>query len=822
MRCNPDGSDFEVFAHGLRNVQELAFDEFGNLFGVDNDADRPGEKERFVYIVKGMDAGWRCNYQYRGNDFNPWTDEKLWQPQHEGQPAYIVPPISSYENGPCGFVYNPGTALSPEWARTFFMTEAPNGKQWAFQVEPDGPSFKMVNSRQIGAGVRLIGLNFGPDGALYGVDWANGYPLNQTGAVWKIDVPGVANSAARVETQQLLASDFGETESARLSTLLGHADQRVRLKAQFELANRKDLAVFESGLASQNQLAAIHSVWGLGQLNAVDVLQTNAKHADPEIQAQIARTASDLEAFDEDSILDWIASEHPRVRYFGLQAFAAHGTPDNYPPVYKAVEESGADPYFRHAGAQAMTRLESKELSAIVGNGYENLELAAIVALREMGSLHVGEFLYENPRSAEEAARAIHDDFSIPSAFWRLAMALRGDKIITSEPYLRRVINANFRLGEPENAERVVAFAAQTDQPIEMRLDAIDALENWLNPPLLDRVDGRRRDLEPRQKSEIGPALANHLPLLLGDADPKIRERALALARQFDIKSDPSRLLKMIADENSAASLRVQALESLKTAVAIDAALNSDAFALRIRARQLLAESDPDRVVKLLSAMLEKAAPIEEEQAAIATLTKLESPGADQALSKWLSKLEVGNVRAGIQLDLLEAAETRGLDAKLTRKDKDPLADWIECLEGGDAIQGANVFTAHIAAQCVRCHKVADGEGSIIGPNLKSAGLQSRRDLLESLVNPTAKITEGFGTITLLMKDGSAVAGQFISETEEHIELRDLEGKTLKVSKAKVKERSPAISMMPPMTAILTKREIRDVVAYLKTLNAAP
>ena len=150
FRCEPDGSNFEVFAHGLRNPQELAYDEYGNWFIVDNDGDF-GDRERFHYLLEGTDTGWRATWQYRSNrkfaehgGYNPWMADGLWKPHFDGQPAYLTPAISNYSDGPCGFAYNPGTALNEKYQRYFFVTEFPGKNVRAFRTEPDGAGFKMV------------------------------------------------------------------------------------------------------------------------------------------------------------------------------------------------------------------------------------------------------------------------------------------------------------------------------------------------------------------------------------------------------------------------------------------------------------------------------------------------------------------------------------------------------------------------------------------------------------------------------------------------------------------------------------------------------
>src|SRR5262245_53947884 len=211
LRCNPDGSDLEIVHVGLRNPQELAFDQYGNLFTGDNNADG-GDAARWVYVVEGGDSGWRIGYQYL-KSLGAWNAEKLWHTQHETQAAYLVPPLAHIANGPSGLTYHPGVTLLPEQYKDHFFLCDFRGSGGgsgihAFALKPKGAAFEVVGREQFVWSVLATDCDFGPDGGFYLSDWVDGWGLTGKGRIYKVSAPDRAKDPAVLEVKKLLADGF--------------------------------------------------------------------------------------------------------------------------------------------------------------------------------------------------------------------------------------------------------------------------------------------------------------------------------------------------------------------------------------------------------------------------------------------------------------------------------------------------------------------------------------------------------------------------------------------------------------------------------------
>ena len=831
LRANPDGSDFEVFARGLRNVQEPAFDNYGNWFGVDNDSDQTGETERFMYIVDGMDAGWRNDYQYRGDGYNPWMEEKMTIPHHKGQAAYITPTIRNYVDGPAGFVKNPGTALNERYKDYFFLNATMNGAQYAFQVEPDGASFKMVNDHQIGKGLPLIGLTWGLDGALYTPDWGGGYPMNETGAIWKLDTPG-GNQAIRAEVEQLLLEGMAERNVPQLRELLSHPDQRIRLNAQFELVKRNETGSLVEDSQADHQLKRIHAVWGLGQLaraedeTAINQLLKLLDASDPEIQVQASKVLGDLKpgSFNGQVLIPLCDSDHPRVRFQAALSIGRQGVSEAFNKIVSLIESNDEnDTYMRHAGVAALEGIGGAE--TLLSHTSEQVRLSAVVALRRLVNPSVADFLMDSSELVvTEAARAIHDDFSIEEALPKLARHLVSNSS-NNEALVRRLINANFRIGGENEAYQVAEYAENNNNSAVLRLDALDALANWKTPPPLDRVDGRRRYFKDRSAANIGSMVKGKLENLLNSENSEILEKAVSAANNLSVTLSPVALEKLLRNNQAPGSLRMEALKSLQNPKNITYAQNSGSEDLRMAAASFLMKTNKEGAANFLATRLGRSRSITEKQKTIAMLAEIGNETADREIKLQFEQLDLGTLPAGLQLDILEAANSRAMTSEIeafeaTRPTGSPLAAYIETLDGGSIEAGEAIANTHLAAQCARCHKFEDGRGSEIGPNLKDIGANRDKEyILRSLVEPGADIAEGFGITTVSLKNGESLTAQLGKETDSGIELIDLEGNRQIISNAQIESRTDPMSSMPPMGFILNKRELRDLVAYLSSLN---
>ena len=855
VRANPDGTNFEVFASGLRNVHEFVFDEYANLISVDNDGDHAGETERLVYIVNGSDAGWRINWQFgkyrdpKNNSYKVWMDEGLYKTRFEGQAAHITPAIANYINGPTGMLYNPGTALAPRWKNTFFVVEFVGGPAQSgihtFKLNPKGATFELAETSKILGGVLATGLDFGPDGSIYVADWIDGWVNKGYGRIWKLDDKEGHEWDERKRTQELFAEDLSKKDLAFLGELLKYPDLRIRQKTQFELVERgkKGAEILEKNIhQTDNQLARIHGIIGLSQLARLEkpdyaspllVLLTDN---DPEIRAQAAKWLGDIRYQEAgEALLPLLKDENNRVSFFAAEALGRIAHEPAIPGLIDLLSRNNdEDAFVRHAASLALARIGNPEpLVSLADHPSRAVRIGAVVALRRLSHPGVSRFLNDQDEHiVTDAARAINDDFSIEEALPALAAVLNQTSF-TNEALIRRAINANLRLGTAEAMQQLLTYSIKANAPIEMRKEALEALGTWAKPSVLDRVDGRYRGEIDRDVTLVRTATKETLLQLLTDGNSQIRLVAVETIGKIGLEEGGSRLATILEKDSNpqvreAALRSLLALEESQKVEAIKLALADPEKEVRVAALDLLKNIAVEEQVKaeLLSEVIEKHS-IEEKQAAVQALTALSIEISRPLFEKLVGRLESGSLPAEIQLELSEALDSIG-DAELLQRNEtyvqslspDSLvASFAGSLYGGDEELGRRIFFRNQSAQCVRCHAYDDMGGGAGPPINGVAAKLSRQQLLEAMIEPSKRLAPGYGVVTLDLDHGKRITGVLGEEDDNILSLKVGNLPDTLVRKANITNRINAPSSMPDMKHILSRREIRDLVSFLATLK---
>lgn len=135
----------------------------------------------------------------------------------------------------------------------------------------------------------------------------------------------------------------------------------------------------------------------------------------------------------------------------------------------------------------------------------------------------------------------------------------------------------------------------------------------------------------------------------------------------------------------------------------------------------------------------------------------------------------------------------------------------------GDVLRGKGIWRE---AQCAACHRLG-GEGGAVGPDLTGVGSRyARIDILKSITEPSAVVSEQFQATLFTLRDGGTVAGRVTGEAGGSVQVLvdPVAGttRTLRLDEVLSREASP-VSMMPEgLMDHFTAQEMADLVAYLE------
>lgn len=119
--------------------------------------------------------------------------------------------------------------------------------------------------------------------------------------------------------------------------------------------------------------------------------------------------------------------------------------------------------------------------------------------------------------------------------------------------------------------------------------------------------------------------------------------------------------------------------------------------------------------------------------------------------------------------------------------------------------------------KCGNCHQ-AHGVGSAVGPDLSAEFQRAEETIIQDILAPSASITAGYSTYTVVTTDGRIVTGLVASESASSITLKQPQGKLETVLRKDIEEfKATSISLMPEdLVKSVSPQDVVDVIAWLR------
>jgi len=631
-----------------------------------------------------------------------------------------------------------------------------------------------------------VDVEFGPDGAMYVLDFYNpivahsdtrGPKHSRAGASVRPDREHYFGRIYRIQhddAKKLPALNLNAADAAGLVAAFTHPSKEVRFNALRLLMDRPDAASVAPALtamASGEKFvpARILALWALERLGRLDATMLQAALTSPEVGVRKSALllAEALGAKNTAKVGPLLNDPEPRVRLLALRALAAAPLDKEGAATLLAVLPKLDDAWSRSAAVAA-------------------------------ASMNAGPML--------EAALAGH---TAPSASELDLAGSLGTVLVDKQDgaALARVLTA-------------AADATPEGAPLVVRV-----LESAGAKPI--------------------PAPAGAAPLpgaflkLLGCPNAGISAGVLPIAVAWDkdgalkvvIAARVKALLGVIADEKQSDAARASAVTALVRSRAADGRIIasvqelvrsklSDGLLLDVIAA-LTSTGDPALGQPLVS-VLPNLSQLGQTALFDALVTRSEWANAvlDALASKQLPPALLGPAKLS-KLRLHPDAAVSKRAAKVFAEvgaGSNPAKDEIIAKlqteiesKAGDAAKGKALFTA----TCATCHKI-NGEGQEVGPLLDGIGVHGTHELLVHIIDPSRVVDNEHRTWNIALRNGQFATGIIARENERTLTLKLPGGIAQDIKNTDIKSRQDTgLSLMPEGFEGLGADNLRDLFAFL-------